>query len=278
VLEQARPVLEARGNPSRRYAFYLYLGMQRVMRARLRADDQALAEIRRALVAARESRDTKDIGYGIYFLGWALALHGEREQARHQFTQSLEIADRVGESLLRANSLGSLVVMALSSHDVDTVRDLAPRAIAAAAPLGRNNVPWAMAPLAWLAWQDGRPDDVVRIAAEVDAADEVAAGDEAAAGAGNRYRWVYLLPLAATYLARSDPGQAVAAVRPLLNPGQQALPGRLEAALRAACGAWDTGGRDEAQGYEAQGYEARRDEVVARLQHALGIARDLGFF
>jgi tetratricopeptide (TPR) repeat protein len=257
VLEQARPVLEARGNPSRRYAFHLYLAMQRVMRARLRADDQAIADMRRALAAARESRDTKDTGYATYFLGWVLALRGDWVQARQQLTQSLEIADRVGESLLRADSLGGLLMAAVSSHDVGTVRNLAPRAVAAAQAIGPSLVPWVTAPLAWLAWQEGRPEDVVRIAADLDAV------GEAVPDAGNRYRWVYLLPLAAACLTRSDPERAVAAVRPLLDPGQQALPDQLEAAVRAACRAWDGGAHHEA---------------VARLRAALSLARDLGFF
>ena len=262
VLEQVRPVVEARGNASRRYAFYLYSAMERVNRARLRSDDQAVADMRRALAAAREGRDAKEIGYGTYFLGWALALRGDLAEARHQFTQSLEIADRGGESHLRANSLGSLVMMAVSSHDTGTVRDLAPRAVAAAQALGHNYVSWGIAPLAWLAWQEGRPDDVVRIAAEADAA------NEGTTSGGNQYRWVYLLPLAAVYLARSDPDRAVAAVRPLLDPGQQALPDQLAAALEATCRAWDGGQRgDVASG-----------DVVARLQEALGIARNLGFF
>jgi hypothetical protein len=236
--------------------------MERVNRARLRSDDQAVADMRRALAAARESHDAKNTGYGTYFLGWALALRGDLAEARHQFTQSLEIADRVGESMLRANSLGSLVMMAVSSHDIGTVRDLAPRAVAAAQALGHNYVSWGIAPLAWLAWQEGRPDDVVRIAAEADAA------NEGTTDGGNQYRWVYLLPLAAVYLARSDPGRAVAAVRPLLDPGQQALPDQLASALEATCRAWDGGQRgDVASG-----------DVVARLQEALGIARNLGFF
>jgi hypothetical protein len=236
--------------------------MQQVMRARLRADDQAVADMRRALAAARESRDTKDIGYSTYFLGWVLALRGNWAHARQQFRQSLEMADRVGEVKLRADSLGGLMMAAVSSHDADTVRDLAARAVAAAQAVGRNHVPWATAPLAWLAWQDGRPDDVIRIAAQVDAA----GGLETEAG--NRYRWVYLFPLAATHLARSDPGRAVAAVRRLLDPGQPALPDQLTAALDAACRAWDSG----------QGPEATSDEAVTRLRTALSIARDLGFF
>jgi hypothetical protein len=62
--------------------------------------------------------------------------------------------------------------------------------------------------------------------------------------------------------------RAVAAVRPLLDPGQQALPDQLAAALGATCRAWDGGQR----GGVASG------DVVARLQEALGIARNLGFF
>ena len=98
---------------------------------------------------------------------------------------------------------------------------------------------------------------LVRFAAEAEAADETATDS------GNQYRWVYLLPLAAAYLTRSDPQRAVAAVRPLLDPGQQALPDQLEAALAAACRAWDDGDDEEA---------------VACLRTALSLARDLGFF
>jgi hypothetical protein len=119
-----------------------------------------------------------------------------------------------------------------------------------------------MAPLAWLAWQEDRPDEVIRIAAEADAAD-----DEAANG-GNQYRWVYLFPLAAVYLARSDPGRAVDAIRPMLDPRQQALPDELAAALEAACRAWDS----------RQDHDPAGSEALALLQAALGIARDLGFF
>ncbi len=233
ALDAVRPVLESRGNASRRYGYYLSLASERVTRLGLRADDQAVADFRRALAAAEESHDTKDVGYATYFVAWALWLRGDLAAAQEHLTAALAIAERVGEVVLVANALGSLALVALGRHDVAAVRELAPRAEAAADAVDDCLKSWATAPLAWLAWQDGRPDDVVAIAA--------AARDRCPSDVpnGDSYKWVYLLPLVAVYLDRGEVGCAVAQARQVLGPDQQVLPDPLAAALRQACVAWD---------------------------------------
>ena len=256
ILEAVRPVLEARGNATRRYGFYLQLACQRVVRDRLRGSEQAMADARRALAAAQESRDTKDIGYATNFLGWITCLAGDPARGRAHLLAAVEIAERVGETVLLASCLDSLLMVALAGHDLEVARELAPRAVEAARPLGRQQVTWVRAPLAWLAWQDGNADEVLRIAAEL--------GPVEGAGplTGIRREWVHLLPSAAVHLDRADVASAVAAARPVLGPAQQALPDELAGAIEAACRAWDAG---------------RPGGAEIALSAGLDLARDLGF-
>jgi class 3 adenylate cyclase len=257
VLDAVRPVLEARGNASRRYGYYMSAASERVTRDGLRADEQALADFRRALAAAEESRDTKDIGYATYFVAWALWLRGDFDAAQEYLKAALAIAERVGEVVLRANALGSLALVGLGRHDVAAVREFAPRAEAAAEAVDHCLKSWATAPLAWLAWQDGRPDDVVAIAQT--------ATDRGPSDVPNAdsYKWVYLLPLAAVHLDRGDVAAAVAQAREVLGPDQQVLPDPLATAMRQACQAWEAGAPGPA---------------VASLRAALDIAAGLGYF
>jgi class 3 adenylate cyclase/tetratricopeptide (TPR) repeat protein len=255
ILDAVRPVLEARGNATRRYGFYTALASQHVVRDHMRASDQSIAATRRALAAAEDSRDTKDIGYATYCLGWMLCMTGDLAEGRARLLAALEIAERVGETVLLTSCLGDLLMMALARHDVDTARTLAPRTIEAASPLGQH-VAWARAPLAWLAWQDGNTDEVLRITAELRAADGTGPVT------GSRNRWTYLLPAAAVHLGRADLASAIAAARQVLGPGQQALPDELAGAIESACRAWDAG---------------QPDEAATALRAALDLARDLGF-
>jgi tetratricopeptide (TPR) repeat protein len=259
ILEAARPVLEARGNPFRHYSFYMQRASQQMLRDRRRPGEQALADVRRSLEAARRSRDTKDIGYATHFLGWILWLHRDWDEALELEHAALEIAGRVGEAMLHADVLAILAMIAIGRHDAQAVRDLVPRAVAAAQSHGGDSPALARAPLAWLAWQDGNPEGVLAIAAEI----EPAAAITQCAFAGTSYRWVYLFPVIAVHLSRTDTERAVSCARPLLDSGQHALPQELNAAVAAACRAWDDG---------------RGDEAAASLRAALDLARDTGFF
>ena len=56
MLERARPVLEARGTPARKTAFYRLQTMQRLLRNRLRVDDEDIASLRAAVAFGRADR------------------------------------------------------------------------------------------------------------------------------------------------------------------------------------------------------------------------------
>jgi hypothetical protein len=96
-----------------------------------------------------------------------------------------------------------------------------------------------MACAAWLAWQDGRPEEVIRLAAEI------AGTDLTIHGSGVMCGWVYLFPLIAVHLRSGELAKAVSAARQVIGPSQQPLPANLTAALTGAADSWDEG--DQAQ-------------------------------
>ena len=173
------------------------------------------------------------------------------EEAREYLERSLAIAERIGEVLLRANSLWALTATALVSHDVEAVRSLAPQVMAAgeaAAALGM--VGTAKAYLAWLAWQDGRPKDVVALA------------DEALELWGTTVfapHWLCLWPLIAVHLGAGQVAEAVAAGRQMLEPSQSRPTDELESLLGSACAAWDQGEPEAARAKMAEALELAKD-------------------
>jgi tetratricopeptide (TPR) repeat protein len=261
VLEQARPLLEARGTPARKTAFYRFYTLQKLLRTRLRVDDDDIASLRASIAFAERTGEDKDVGYSIDFLGWALWLRGDLAEAAEELTKALALGERIGETLLRNVAVLTLTLTALRRHDVQAVRDLLPQAFAAAKEVGGDigsRVAGSLAAAAWLAWQDGRPDEVLRLAAEIEER------NLRRLGTGVMYRWVYLFPLLAVHLQAGETGEAVAAARRIIDPSQQVLPDDLTAALAAACESWDQG--------------SDRAQTEPRLREALAVARDRAYF
>ena len=246
VIEVARPVLEARGTPARRTIFDRVYTMQRLLRNRFRVDDADLAALRRSIEAAEQTGEDKDLGYAKDFLGWALWLRGDLPAATESLQQALAMADRIGESHLRIMSLLQLTLTSVRRHDTEAVRALIPRAIGALEE-GDMRIAVAMACQAWLAWQDGRPDEVLKLAAEI------AEWDLTTIGSGARYKWVHEFPVIAVRLSRAEVAEAVTAARQLLDPEQLQLPDDLTAKLEAACAAWDAGDPDTAKQHLTDG-------------------------
>ena len=234
TLERARPVLESRGTAARRHTFDRQVTMQELIRHRFRVGDADIARLRRSIELAEQSGDEKDIGYALYFLGWALWLRGDLTEAQQQLEKALAMAERIGETHLLTMGLLLLTATALRRHDTEAVRALIPRAMTAA----RTDVMYVALTTAaqtWLAWQDGHPDEVIALA------DRIAEFDLGTLISGARYRWIYLFPLIAARLQSGDVAAAIAAAREIVDPAQQLLPDELMAALDDACAAWDRG-------------------------------------
>jgi class 3 adenylate cyclase/tetratricopeptide (TPR) repeat protein len=256
VLQSVGPLVEARGRPERRQSYYRYLVDQHARENRYGADDDDIANLHRAVATAEESGDEKDIGYSCHVLGDYLLLRGDLEEARTQFERAYAIADRMGELFLRCESLTALAMTALRRRDVDSVRRLVPEAELASQE-GKAIVLQATLKeiRAWLAWQDDRPEDVVRLSAEA---------EELIKLSGWRFywKWAHLFPLMAVFLKAGRVGEAVEAAREVLDPYQKHLSDELEAGLAAGCEAWDHG---------------RAKHASQELAKALDLATKLGY-
>ncbi len=256
ILEAVRPVLEARGSPARRTAFDRLFTMQRLFRNRFRVDDADIAALRRSVEAAEHTGEDKDLGYAIYFLGWAHWLRGDLAEATENLEQALAMGKRIGESHLRLISLLALTLTAVRSHDTDAVRALCLQAIEELDEAD-SRIAVVLACQCWLAWQDGRPDEVVSLA------DRIGGIDLTTLGSGARYRWVYLFPVIAARLATGKVAEAITAAGQILDPEQQQLPDDLTAALDSARASWDN---------------ADQKTTRKHLATALNLARELNFF
>src|SRR5689334_5145458 len=167
TLAAVRPVLEIVGLPATRWSFYLHLVMARVMRNGCQATAEDLADLRRGLAAAMHSEEEKDAGYATCYVGQFLWLLGDLDQAAEYLERSRAMAERIGESTLLGKSLLALVLTALRRHDPEEVRALLPLVLTAADTMGSAEyLAGARACQAWLAWQDGRRDDVLSLAGE----------------------------------------------------------------------------------------------------------------
>jgi tetratricopeptide (TPR) repeat protein len=261
TLQAARQVLETHGTPARRYSFYQYLSLGRVGQNRFRVDEADIANMRKSLTAAQESEE-KDSGYATYFIGRLLWLHGDQAQAQEHLETSLAMAERIGESHLLGLSSMGLTLIALSRHDAEAVRTLAPRAMTAAEAMASSEcVAGVKACLAWLAWQDRRPQDVITLSNQIVPleATTVRVGSHS----HFHHSWVYLWPLIAVHLDAGNVAEAVSAGRQLLHPTQQSLPDALESMVEAASAAWELG---------------KPDLCREKLAAALALAHDLHYF
>jgi tetratricopeptide (TPR) repeat protein len=257
VLEDVRPVLEAHGSPARKTAFYRFWTLQRLIRNRLRVEEEDLANLRAAIALAEDSGEDrdKDVGYATDFLGWALWLRGDLAAAAEVEAKALNLAERIGENVLRDLALMTLTLIALRRQDTEAVRALILRAFQATREVGTKFDARSAANLsvaAWLAWQDGRSDEVLRLAAEIESLDLTNAGT------APMHQWTYLFPVLAVRLAAGATAEAVAAARRIIDPSQQLLPDDLTDALSAACASWDEGDQPRAARYLTEAMDVAR--------------------
>ncbi len=244
VLDAARPVLEARGADPHKHLYYRHLAWQRALECRWRIDEEIISNGRRAVAAASAGGDESNwyrekgpsSAWAALFLGFFLMLHDEQQEAEELLQSSLSMAERSGDVILRASSLFCLSIAAVRRHDVEAVRSLAPQTAEV-----REVVGWpvfvcaAKACFAWLAWQDGHPQEVLA------RANEAALLWPSALGSLTFCKWLYLWPLVALHLDGGQVALAVECGREMLAPSQQRFPNELEEMVISACAAWEKG-------------------------------------
>ncbi|HTW08434.1 MAG TPA: hypothetical protein VME46_13035 [Acidimicrobiales bacterium] len=108
-----------------------------------------------------------DAAFMTFGVGFLLLWQGDLEEARVQLEKSLAMTERTSDVVLRARCLCYLDVTALRRNDAEVVRATAPLALEAAETAHYPEyVAAAKAHMAWVAWQDGRAQDVLALASE----------------------------------------------------------------------------------------------------------------
>jgi class 3 adenylate cyclase/tetratricopeptide (TPR) repeat protein len=248
VLAKARPVLEARGSPTRKAGFYQHVANQRAWESRHRIDEEMLENARTAVSAAKEGNNEYDFAVTVMNLGLLLLWHGDLAEAQEKLEASRVIWERIGDPLF---PLGYLNLAALRRHDVETVRSLSGQVLTLAEAAEHPNpvhLILAKATMAWVAWRDGRPADVVAIANEALELWEVTA-------VSYPCKMLCLWPLIAVHLSAGQVAEAVDAGRQLLMPPQIRFPDELESLVEWVVATWDSGERDRAAGKLADALE-----------------------
>ncbi len=235
VLAKARPFLEARGSPTRKAGFYLHLANQRAWGARHRIDEEMLENARTGVSAAEEGGVDYDLANAVLILGVLLLWHGDVVEAQEKLEASRAIWERIGDPLF---PLSYLNLAAVRRHDVEAVRSLSGQVLMLAeAAENPTHMTLAKATMAWVAWKDGRPADVVAIANEALELWEAAA-------VSYPCKLLCLWPVIAVRLSAGQIAEAVDASRQLLMPPQIRFPDELESLLEWVVAKWDGGERD----------------------------------
>ncbi len=189
----------------------------------------------------------------VLILGELLLWHGDLVEAQEKLEGSRAIWERIGDPLF---PLSRLNLAALRRHDVEAVRSLSGQVLTLAeAAEDHIHVTLAKASMAWVAWRDGRPADVVAIASEA-----LELWD--ATAVSYPCKLLCLWPLIAVRLSAGQIAEAVDASRQLLMPPQIRFPDELESLLEWVVAKWDGG---------------ERDLAARRLADALELAERLGY-
>jgi hypothetical protein len=203
--------------------------------------------------AAEEGGVEYDLAVTALGLGLLLLWHGDLVEAQEKLEASRVIWERIGDPLF---PLSHLNLAALRRHDVEAVRSLSGQVLAAAQATGQPiHVTLAKATMAWVAWRDGRPADVVAIANEALELWEATA-------ASYPFKLLCLWPLIAVHLSAGQVAEAVDASRQLLMPPQIRFPDELESLVEWVGAAWDSG---------------EHEQAAYKLAEALELAERLGY-
>jgi tetratricopeptide (TPR) repeat protein len=265
VLARARPVVDSRGAPPERAGFYALLGHVRARARRYQVDESIVADFRTGKAATEEigecsrtaGADLALARYWAYFqVGFALWWYGDIEAALEELDQALRAAVRTGQKLLEVLTRTFVTLAYFRQGNVSAVREMAASldelASAMALP---ENVGVARAAMSWVAWKEGRVNEVEALGQEA---------LENWEGSVRRYPldWLCLFPLISVQLHAGHYEEAKVATHKLLGPHQMRLPDELEAAVKAAITSWDAG---------------QTEVAVHRLEKVVKVAEQLSF-
>ncbi len=202
------------------------------------SDEETVELARSAVQAAEQGADQHVLGICLTALGRALLYNGELVDAEEKLKAGLAALERVDDPQARAWCLCALRILYVRRRDPDAVRSLSRQARDAA--MGAEMPLWsaaATATEAWIAWKDGRSQEVVDLARE--ARELSLMLSHLAPALIPPFEGLWLWPLISVHLAAGHIAAAVETAcwvleSPLLRP-----PDEVMSLVRSAKEAWD---------------------------------------
>jgi tetratricopeptide (TPR) repeat protein len=228
LLPALGPLVKRRGTVAQLAQYHEAVCFAELRRDRYAVSDESLSVIRRAarwVGAATLSRASASIHFA---LGFALVLHGSHAEACKELESVVSFAERTGDLSLRVRALTYLGVACRRLGRIDKAHLLAQQTIELATQHSLDHYLGAgKAILGWVLYRRDRPAEAAR---------ELFEALECWKRAHITYPFqgLALWPLGAVLEAQGRHGEALALLRPLSDPAQQALPAKLEACL-ASC-------------------------------------------
>jgi hypothetical protein len=217
--------------------------------------------MRSALEVAEQGANDHEYAICITALGEALLNNGELAEAKKNLEAGLAGLERVDDSSSRAWCLWLLCRLEVRRQDVEAVRSLSSQARNAG--MNAKMPVWLAAVTAvetWIAWKDGRPQEVVRLARE--AGELYATSSHLAPALIPQFPGMLLWPLIFVHLASSDVTAAVEAAAELVLDPSLSAPDELASLVRNATKAWG---------------HHREKEAAKILSEGLELASQLGY-
>lgn len=241
LCEVLRPKVQAHGSPSQRARFFQSQMMKNLRRDRYVVNEETLMFAKQAREACEDDPPLPDLPLAQFGYGFALLFTHSLDQADHELQKALTLADRSGDSSVKARCLTYLSVASRMRGMLEETKTFTQRSIDLAQATGTTE--YVAAGLANQAWAQLHEGDIEGAATLAQRAIDAWNGLTLVFP----FQWLARLPLVAASVKLGDIERAIAATKPLSHPSQQVLPGAVSDELARAVRHWDAGLRTQAQ-------------------------------
>lgn len=230
LVERVRPAVLAHASPIQVAKFLEWQVLGAAKRDRLRISDETLEHTRILLEAGEACGEARGVANARFMRGFVFLMRGDVEEAEPFFVNAIEVAERLGDALLRTRFISYYAIVLRRLARLTEAHATAEGLLTFAQERSMfDYVGVARATLAWCAWREGVYEDVERHADEA-----LAAWDRLRPAYIYPLQWLALMPLAARWQRAGRTAEALEHWRRVLEDPQQRLAPSLEAAIEAA--------------------------------------------